>query len=98
MEVLLFAVPIALLISLLAVLAFIYQVKSGQFDDLETPPLRMLFDDVEVEKHRSQDLPSDLLNDVPADSQNDPQGSEIHQNGEDRGETPPRDSSNKNNH
>ena len=76
MEVLLFAVPIALLISLLAVLAFIYQVKSGQFDDLETPPLRMLFDDVEVQKNTpsksSEDSSEDSSHDSADDSPVDP--------------------------
>lgn len=52
MDVLFFAIPIALFISLIAVLAFVYQVRSGQFDDLETPPLRILFDDVEGQPER----------------------------------------------
>jgi cbb3-type cytochrome oxidase maturation protein len=47
MSVLYIAVPVALLIALIAVVAFVYQVRSGQFDDLDTPPRRMLFDDVE---------------------------------------------------
>ncbi len=47
MSVVFVAVPIALFISLIAVVAFVYQVRSGQFDDLETPPRRILFDDVE---------------------------------------------------
>jgi cbb3-type cytochrome oxidase maturation protein len=46
-NVLFFAIPIALVISLIAVVAFVYLVRSGQFDDLETPPRRILFDDVE---------------------------------------------------
>lgn len=52
MDVLFFAIPIALFISLIAVWAFVYQVRSGQFDDLETPPLRILFDDVEGQRDR----------------------------------------------
>lgn len=71
MEVLLFAVPVALLISLLAVLAFIYQVKSGQFDDLETPPLRMLFDDVEAQKNTPRKSSEDSLDDSSGDSSHD---------------------------
>jgi cbb3-type cytochrome oxidase maturation protein len=47
-NVLFVAVPVALLISLVAVIAFVCQVRSGQFDDLDTPPRRMLFDDVET--------------------------------------------------
>ncbi len=49
MSVLYIALPVALIIAVLAVAAFIYQVKDGQFDDLETPPRRLLFDDVESE-------------------------------------------------
>lgn len=71
MEVLLFAVPVALLISLLAVLAFIYQVKSGQFDDLETPPLRMLFDDVEAQKNTPSNSTDDSADESSADSSGD---------------------------
>lgn len=48
MSVLFVAIPIALVISAIAVIAFVNQVRSGQFDDLETPPRRMLFDDAEV--------------------------------------------------
>jgi cbb3-type cytochrome oxidase maturation protein len=37
--------PLALLIVLGAVLAFVWAARRGQFDDLETPALRMLHDD-----------------------------------------------------
>ena len=47
MSVVYIALPIALILAALAVLAFIIQVRSGQYDDLETPPRRMLYDDVE---------------------------------------------------
>lgn len=47
MSVLYIALPVALIVAAIAVIAFVYQVRSGQFDDLETPPRRMLFDDVE---------------------------------------------------
>ena len=56
MSVLYVALPIALLIALAAVAAFIYQVRDGQFDDLETPPRRLLFDDVEMEPPDSDEL------------------------------------------
>ena len=54
MSVIYIALPIALLIALIAVIAFVVQVRSGQFDDLETPPRRMLFDDVET-KPKNED-------------------------------------------
>ncbi|MFA6109247.1 MAG: cbb3-type cytochrome oxidase assembly protein CcoS [Candidatus Latescibacterota bacterium] len=37
--------PLALLIAGIAVALFIWAVRSGQFDDLDTPPVRILFDD-----------------------------------------------------
>lgn len=37
--------PLALLIAGSAVLAFAWVVRSGQLDDVDTPPRRILFDD-----------------------------------------------------
>jgi cbb3-type cytochrome oxidase maturation protein len=37
--------PLALLIAAIAVGFFIWAAKTGQFDDLDTPPVRMLFDE-----------------------------------------------------
>ncbi len=37
--------PLALLVAAGAVGAFIWAVRSGQLDDTETPPRRILFDD-----------------------------------------------------
>jgi cbb3-type cytochrome oxidase maturation protein len=45
MSVLFIAVPAALAIAISAVLAFLWASRTGQFDDLDTPPLRMLHDD-----------------------------------------------------
>jgi cbb3-type cytochrome oxidase maturation protein len=36
------ALPLALLLALAGVMAFIWSVRSGQMDDLETPALRIL--------------------------------------------------------
>jgi len=41
------ALPFALLLALLFLAAFIWSVKSGQMDDLETPAHRILGDDEE---------------------------------------------------
>ena len=38
--------PLALLIAGLAVGAFVWTVRSGQLDDVDTPPRRILFDDI----------------------------------------------------
>lgn len=45
MSALFLVVPIALLVSAAAVVAFSWSVRRGQMDDLETPALRMLQDD-----------------------------------------------------
>lgn len=37
--------PLALIVALGAVFAFIWTVRSGQLDDVDTPPRRILFDD-----------------------------------------------------
>lgn len=47
MSVLYVMLPIALIIACGAVLAFIRAVRAGQYDDLDTPALRMLIDDDE---------------------------------------------------
>lgn len=45
MSVLYIMIPAALALAALGVFGFIYAVKSGQFDDLDTPALRAVFDD-----------------------------------------------------
>ncbi len=47
MSILLILIPIALLLGLSALWAFIAATRSGQFDDLETPAYRALLDDSE---------------------------------------------------
>ena len=45
MSVLYIALPVALAVALISIITFVVQVRSGQYDDLETPAQRMLFDD-----------------------------------------------------
>ncbi len=47
MSVLYIVVPLALFIVAVAVGAFVWATNRGQFDDLETPAMRMLHDDEE---------------------------------------------------
>jgi len=42
------ALPVALLLALAGVIAFVWATRSGQMDDLETPGQRVLFDDDQV--------------------------------------------------
>jgi len=45
MNILYFLVPMALLLAAAGVAGFIWSVRSGQFDDVETPAMRVLFDE-----------------------------------------------------
>jgi cbb3-type cytochrome oxidase maturation protein len=45
METIFVLLPLALLIAAIAVGLFIWAARTGQFDDLETPAIRILFDD-----------------------------------------------------
>jgi len=45
MEALFMLIPIALGVMIIIAIAFVYTVKSGQYDDLEGPAYRILMDD-----------------------------------------------------
>ncbi|MEM9585799.1 MAG: cbb3-type cytochrome oxidase assembly protein CcoS [Planctomycetota bacterium] len=45
MSVMFVALPIALAMGAAGLIACIYCIRGGQFDDLESPPVRMLIDD-----------------------------------------------------
>lgn len=47
MSVLYLLVPLALVLAGVGLLGFRWAVRSGQFDDVETPAIRMLLDDEE---------------------------------------------------
>ena len=49
MSVMFILLPVALLFSAVAVLAFLLATRAGQFDDLKTPALRILHEDAETE-------------------------------------------------
>lgn len=48
MEVMVILVPLALLLGLAFIGSFVWMTMMGQYDDLETPRLRMLLDDKKV--------------------------------------------------
>ena len=62
MSALYIALPIALLLALAGLIAFIWSVRSGQLDDLETPALRILG---EEDERRPTGHQSDLRTDSP---------------------------------
>ena len=52
MTVLLYLIPIAILLGLVGLVAFLWSLKSGQFEDLDGAAERILFDDEEEEETR----------------------------------------------
>ncbi len=48
MSVLIYLIPIALLLGLIGLLAFVWALKSGQYDDLDGAPQRILLDNDET--------------------------------------------------
>ncbi|MGC4067990.1 MAG: cbb3-type cytochrome oxidase assembly protein CcoS [Polyangiaceae bacterium] len=52
MSVLYIVLPLAILLAIAAVLAFSWAVRTGQMDDLKTPALRILHDDVSVRSRK----------------------------------------------
>lgn len=77
MSVLVVALPVAILISVVFVTAFVWQMHSGQFDDLETPPRRILYDDVATGRSAPQETVAfTRLKDAPtSDQKSDTRGS-----------------------
>ena len=55
MDVLLFLVPLALVLSTLGLIAFFWALKSGQFDDLQGAAERILYTD----DHPDDSLPNE---------------------------------------
>ncbi|PJZ56650.1 cbb3-type cytochrome oxidase assembly protein CcoS [Leptospira barantonii] len=50
MNALYLTIPMAMLIALGALVVFFWSLKSGQYEDIEGPKYRMLFDDDDEEK------------------------------------------------
>jgi cbb3-type cytochrome oxidase maturation protein len=62
MDVLVYLIPIALMLGLGGLAAFLWSMKSGQFDDLEGAAYRILFDDEDEEapdRRRDEARPDD---------------------------------------
>ncbi|HPY41551.1 MAG TPA: cbb3-type cytochrome oxidase assembly protein CcoS [Thiolinea sp.] len=64
MEALYMLIPIAVGVMIVVVIAFIYTVRSGQYDDLEGPAHRILMDDddprIPYHNHKPLKTPQDL--------------------------------------
>lgn len=58
MEVLPIVIPLAILLALCFIAGFVWMTMRGQYDDLETPAMRML---LEQEELKSKELTKDKL-------------------------------------
>ena len=45
MEAVYYLLPLSLILAIVALIGYFWALRRGQFDDLDTPPLRVLFDD-----------------------------------------------------
>lgn len=45
LEILFLLIPVTFVLAGIALMLFVWAIQSGQFDDLETPAIRVLFDD-----------------------------------------------------
>lgn len=57
MTIIFLILPITLLLSLAAVLAFAWATRGGQFDDLRTPAVRALHDPIASSSRNAEDGP-----------------------------------------
>ena len=60
MNILLLLVPLSLMLLLVIIGAFVWAVRNGQFDDLDTPPLDVLSD-------RQPEVPPDVTDEAAPD-------------------------------
>lgn len=58
MDLLIAMVPLSLLLLGLAILIFFWAVKSGQFDDMDSPAHRILFDDDDTPLSKKPEPPT----------------------------------------
>ena len=55
MSVIYVVLPLALIFVIVALIVFARSVRSGQFDDLDTPSVRILHDDEKTDRERTGD-------------------------------------------
>jgi len=71
MSILVILMPLAILLGLGFVVAFIVAVRSGQYDDLDTPAHRILIDDVaaddQIPKNKTESLSNKSTKQVAAE-------------------------------
>jgi cbb3-type cytochrome oxidase maturation protein len=69
MELVFVALPVALLVGGAALAAFLWAARDDQFEDLDTPAQRAIFDDIEI---GAAELHEDRRGDNPGESAGQP--------------------------
>jgi len=64
MDIVLFMIIVSFFIAIIFFILFIKSVKSGQYDDLYTPSVRMLFDDEFIEKKEDSSQDTKSINQI----------------------------------
>ena len=64
MNIVFFMIIVSLIIAIIFFILFIKSVKSGQYDDMYTPSVRMLFDDEVIEKKEEPLLDTKSINQI----------------------------------
>lgn len=55
MDILIYLIPVALFLGLIGLAAFLWAIRSGQFDDMEGAANRILFDEEDAPKKEQTD-------------------------------------------
>lgn len=58
MSIIYIALPVSLLIAFGALWAVLWAIRSGQYDDVDTPAIRMLHDDTEIKQNTTSNSQS----------------------------------------
>jgi cbb3-type cytochrome oxidase maturation protein len=61
MEVITILIPLAIILALTFIVGFIWMTIHGQYDDLETPAMRMLIDDTKLNPKLNNDNNKEIL-------------------------------------
>lgn len=79
MEIVILLVPVMLILVAMGILLFSWAVKNGQYDDLEGPAHRILYDDDKdlIPEEARVDEPEAA--ESPQDKPNNPEGSSTHE-------------------
>lgn len=60
-----YLLPLSLLLAVIAFIGYFWALRRGQFDDLDTPPMRILFEERPPEELRPEHSETETSNSLP---------------------------------